>query len=221
MNDIDTNKLIVKEWSVLRIIFLLALAVGVGVGVVALKELRDVRSRAYIVTPKASPFTPRILPPVTNLSTPYVRLFTQKQKYGLNDVVPVEVYINTGSKESMVLTLVITYDGDSLEFDEKNIEQANLFKTIDIGKSEKGRLEITFFIVPQVGHKAIATNTDTQVAILPFKTNVLEKKEVRVDLEFNRGSSEKTLLMPYSLERSDKLENLLQSVQGVLFDVGQ
>lgn len=210
-------ELIVKKeyhkWRiVLAVPILLLLIAGLVVGLTLVLTNQELRGSAK--TPQVKPTPLGVILPPTGLEAPYIRLINHKKTSGTNEPVPVGVYLNTGGRPTMETNLVVTYDSDLLEITNKDIEVIDLYKSAKIDTTEAGKAVITLFLTPAVGHRPVITAKDTKIATLKFTTQKVGPTETEIQLDFTRGSSGKTALFSFSLNR-EEIKNILQNVQGV------
>lgn len=207
------------KWRIALAILLLIFTLGsLLAGVIAVYRNQELRGRASGPVISPSPFiTAPSLPPVTDIEPPYMRLFVPRPTYGFSGVVPVEVYLNTDDQPTMETTVVVTYDEEAVEIADTDIETADVYKSMSADTSEPGKVMLTLFVTPAVGHKPVATTSDTKIATLNFRTRTLEKK-VWIDLAFTRGSDRFTTLVPFS-EKREGIKNILQNAIDTQFTI--
>lgn len=215
------NIIVHKEWSVFRIVVLIGIVVGLGAGFFAFQTYRDNWSRASVpkATPVSFPLESSLIPsPKTDLTSPYIRLVTTKRQYGFAEMAPVEVYMETGGQEVMEAGIALSFDPDLLEISQEQIRVTDVFKVLDVESVEDGTVAFSLFVNPTVGHKPVVAEKEVKIATLNFKIKALEINEVEIGVTFEKGQTKSTTLVPYSTERGD-IKNILESVEGVVFDV--
>ncbi|MEK7165476.1 MAG: hypothetical protein AAB874_01555 [Patescibacteria group bacterium] len=220
MNQSENEVILEKEWSFWRIGMMVSVLVGIGIGMIAFFTFRDGSGRASVPVVKPTPFSTLIVVPSprTELVTPYARLVSERL-YHISDKILVDIYAATGNQEVVELTLILTYDPQVLEVNADNIKNAGVFKTINADTKEPGKLILTLFITPTVGHKPIVLHQETKLATVQFKPLVAQQGRVEVNLEYSKGNSQFTTLTPFSSDRPEKPINLLESVEGAVFTI--
>lgn len=217
----EFEPIVSKEWIPIRVALMVGVLVGLGALLVAFTTFRGIRGRAD--TPKAAP-TPLSIPtavpqPKTTLTTPYLRLVTAKDAFKLEERVPIEVYLDTNGREVVEASVVVSYDSDVLEISAEDISVTEVFKAVNVQEVESGKVTFSLFITPTVGHQPVQLEKEAKIATLGFRAKSLEKQNVRVSVEFSKGDATKTSLTPFSEERVEKPENILETVEGASFDI--
>ena len=156
------------------------------------------------------------MPPAKRtLKSPYLRLVTTKSDYGLQTEVPVDVYMSTGGEKIMEAQVELRFDPELVEPGE-DIEQTDVFKTIQINTEEAGIVSFSLFVTPQVGHQPITATDEVKIATVYFKTKALESDAVEITLE---TGGEASGLFRFTEDRSPQPENVLEDSEGVTFSV--
>ncbi len=221
MIEADKPQLIIhNEYSVFRIGLFLFIFIGIGAGVIGVKLMRDTRSKASQLVSSPSPFVDVHPSPATDLTAPYIRLVTAKKKYGISDTIPVDVYLQTKGNQTVETDLLLTYDPKLLAIDETSVQSSDVFKTMSFEQQAKGQINLTLFNTSQAGHPAVVADTEVKIATLNFKAQATPDKEVKIAIDFKKGDTKKTLLVPYSVSRPEFVESILESVEGVSFEIG-
>lgn len=217
----ELEPIVSREWIPIRIALMAGVILGLGALLVAFTTFRGIRGRAN--APRAAP-TPLSIPtavpqPKTTLIAPYLRLVTLKEVISLEERVPVDVYLHTNDREVVEANVVVTYDQDVLELGAEDIKATDIFKAVNVQEAEAGTATFSLFITPTVGHQPVSLADEAKVATLNFKAKSLEKQNVRVSVGFSKGDATKTSLTPFSEERVEEPENILESVEGASFEI--
>lgn len=213
--------IITKEFSLMRIMAIVGVLGGLIIGLIAFQSYRDNRSRADIakVTPSPFVFTTTVPSPRTVLSPSYIRLVSNKDVYGYDEVVPVDVYLDTNNEEVVELTVVLSYDAELFAIEPKDIIAAETFKAINVNEIGKDTLSFSLFVTPTVGHGAVQLSQETKVATLNFRSRVLESTEAEIGVLFDPDETSESSLIPANTSPGEA-KNILQSVEGVQIRIG-
>ncbi len=213
--------IITKQYSSLRIAIFLFLSMSIGAATLAVLVVRDTRTRADVLRPSPSPFLEIRPSPLTSLEGAYVRLISTRTKFGLSDTISVDVYLSTKGSQVVELDLYILYDPKKIDIDEQGVKNTDVFKTMGVDVTEKGRLMVTLFNTLQVGHPSVDTKEEElKIATLQFKAQAVEDPKVEIKIDFKKGNAKKSLLVPYEVVRPEIVESILESVEGVTFEIG-
>ncbi|MBI4058288.1 hypothetical protein HY408_00810 [Candidatus Gottesmanbacteria bacterium] len=213
---IDKEPILTSEWNpgkLLLLSIIVFIAVG-GVGIY-LFSIKSVPKKSESVTPVPTFSTaPTPIEPL-NTTPPYVRLVVSEQTFGLRESVPVEVYLNSGDRRVVELDIVVTYDQETLEIAESDINFEKIFHVSGIEAIGEGKVMFSLFNETDIGHLPVMLPTETKVATLYFKTLTLEKVGVPINLIFNKGKNTGTRLIEYEPEDEKQVTNILESVHNL------
>ncbi len=205
-----------RQWFKWRIIVIAATIGAIVATVMALLDLRDLRSRAQITQARPGPFAST---PAFTLTPPFLALSSSKTTFGFREKVPVAIYLHTASKDTLAADVVVTYDPKILEITQNDIEIEDVYKSVAVESSVSGKLTLSFFIRPEIGHPAVKTGFPSKIATLTFKTKTLETNHSAINLEFDPNADVSTRLIPYAEVRPEKPANILETVAGVEISV--
>jgi len=207
------------EWAMERLLMVLVGALGVGITVLGALTYQEIRSQAEQLAPTPTPFVSEeikgVPPAKRTLKTPYLRLVTAKTDFGLQTEVPVDVYMNTGDAEVVEAQVQLEFDPELIE-PGKDIEQTDVFKTIQINTEEAGTLSFSLFVTPQVGHQLVKAAQEAKIATVYFKTKALESEAVEITLKTGKDASG---LFKFTEDRSENPENILADSEGASFSI--
>lgn len=204
------------QWLLGRVVFIVLGIVGLIFFLIAALSGQDTRSRATQVAHSPAPDAQSI--PASDLESPYIRLFTGKKEYRYGEKVPVDVYFHSGSSEVVEVTLALEFDSTVLQFDPQDVVITDVFKSVQASADESSKAIVSFFVTPQVGHAPVTVGQETKIATLTFSVAALESTETTLSLQFEKGATHLTTIVPYSTEH--KVENSLKNVEGVSFTIG-
>lgn len=211
--------ILTHEWAMERLLVVLVSALGVGITVMGVLTYQEIRSQAEQLAPTPTPFVNEeirgVPPPKRTLKAPYLRLVTTKPNFGLQTEVPVDIYMNTDDTEIVEAQIHLTFDPELVELG-KDIEQTDVFKTIQINTEETGIVSFSLFVTPQVGHQPVKVTQETKIATVYFKTKALETEAVEITLE---TGGEASGLFAFTEDRSETPENILEDSEGTSFSI--
>ncbi len=213
--------IIVNKWHWFKILPISFISIAIIITLIAVKTATDIRSKAKTMTETKPIASATVPPPSTDLKAPYIRLVTPDQKYGMKQTVPVEVYAITDGQETVEADLEISFDPELLEITSQDIETTEVYKVTNVNLEEKGRLQLSLFVTPDIGQSPVVLTREKVIAKLRFQTKTFPTAQTQINLEFTKNSTKTTSLILYEKPRLKQVTNILESVDGVSFAIAQ
>ncbi len=215
----EQNQVIVESkflWG--RLLIPILLLVGLAVTAYVVRNFPQVEQRAIVIYPSSTPLM-SLAPSPLDLATPYIRLHTNKDKYPYQASVPVEIFLNTGDMEISEAHISLSYDPHFFSLAPNDIKVLDVFTSFGLENLAEGKLDMTLFVPPQQDYLPVKTDTETKIAIINFKTGSESTDKAEIRLIFSKKSIEGTSLIEAGKERGVQLQNALENVSGVSFEI--
>lgn len=179
------------------------------------RQINDLRSSAAPVRVTTRIDVPPP-PPKTLLQSPYIRLVTQKETYGVSEKIPVDVYVHTDGEQILETGIIISFDPSLVSITHEDIEMTSVFAT---GQADvyDDRVDVYTFNTPQAGQDEVVLATERRVATLTFTPTHAGIAEFTLlqDPAIGAGSS----ITGQRAAPGESVVNLLKSVESVRVNI--
>lgn len=173
----------------------------------AAQHNQDIRDKAASPAVEAKTY----LPPNVPLTPPYVRLSVPQLLHKLTEEIPIGILVHTNNTPVSEVHALIHYDPEVLSISTNDIQNEQVFPTINIESVGDGRVSLSLFMTSDAGYAPIALAQDTLLATLRF--HPVKSSSTTVQLDTN--SPDSTSLFAPQNEHIRQFTNILRSTENI------